>query len=151
MFLQMSLEYIRQGEQVLTTAQTRAKNAELKTLTAALQAQWAEEQGTMQRWLLGWSQPLTADPSSGAHEGHGDLHSLRPSDIAELQATKDNFDGTAEALLLGHLHNCVEVSRMESTGGQYPPAKALAEQMAATRQGQVQRLLKLQTGSTMGA
>jgi hypothetical protein len=105
----------------------------------------------MQRWLLGWEQPVTADPDAGAHAGHGDLHSLRPADIAELEATKDNFDGTAQSMLLGHLHNCVETSRMESAGGLYPPARALAERMSATRQGQVQQLLKLQTAATMGA
>jgi hypothetical protein len=47
------------------------------------------------------------------------------------------------SLLLGHLHNCVEVARMEATGGRYPPAKALAETITTQRQAQIQALLAL--------
>jgi uncharacterized protein (DUF305 family) len=98
----------------------------------------------MQRWLLGWQEPLTADPSEGAHAGHGDLHMMRPSDIGELRsATGKTFDRTAVSLLLGHLGNCVETSRMESAGGAYPPARALADRMTAERQSQIQQMLRL--------
>ncbi|AGL18482.1 DUF305 domain-containing protein [Actinoplanes sp. N902-109] len=150
MFLQMSLEYVRQGDQVLDLIAQRSDPG-LKALAAELRAQWVTESATMRRWLLGWEQPLAADPDAGAHAGHGDLHSLRPQDIAELKATRSDFDGTAQSVLLGHLNNCVETSRMETAGGLYPPARALAERMTTTRQGQVQQLLKLQTAGTMGA
>lgn len=144
MFLQMSLAYIGQGDQVVSVAAQRATGPQLRALATELAAQWRSEGQTMQRWLTGWQQPPSADPGAGAHAGHGDLHSLRPSDIAELTAAKgEQFDRTAVSLLLGHLHNCVEVSRMEATGGGYPPAKALAERATATRQAQIQRLLAL--------
>jgi uncharacterized protein (DUF305 family) len=96
----------------------------------------------MRRWLTGWRQPPSADPA--AHAGHGGVHSLRAADLAELAAARGaDFDRTAVSLLLGHLHNCVEVARMEAAGGQYPPAKALAETMTTRRQGQIQRMLTL--------
>jgi len=144
MFLQMSLEYVRQGDQVVSPAAQAATDPAVRALAAELRDQWRAEAQTMQRWLTAWQKPASADPHAGAHEGHGDLHSLRESDIGELAAAKGaDFDLTAVSMLLGHLHNCVEVARMEVTGGQYPPAKALAEQMAATRQQQIQRLLGL--------
>jgi uncharacterized protein (DUF305 family) len=144
MFLQMSLEYVRQGDQVAALAESRGGTAEVRKLATDLRAQWRTESGTMQRWLLGWQRPLTADPSEGVHAGHGDLHSLRPADIAELRATRAaDFDRTAMTVLVGHLHNCVEVTRMESAGGRYPPARALAEQMTAARQAEIQRMLRL--------
>ena len=144
MFLQMGLEQIREGEQVAGPAEERATDPRIRAVAAELRTQWREESGTMQRWLLAWQQAVTADPSAGAHAGHGDLHSLRPSDIGELHATRGRtFDRTAVSLLLGHLHNCVEVTRMAATGGQYPPAKTLAEQMTSRRQGQIQALLSL--------
>jgi uncharacterized protein (DUF305 family) len=144
MFLQMSLDYIRQGGQVVGLAAQRAKDPQVRALITELGGQWESEAGTMQRWLTGWEQPPSADPSAGAHAGHGDLHSLRPADIAELTAARGaDFDRTAVSLLLGHLHNCVEVARMEAAGGQYPPAKALAETMTSRRQTQIQGLLAL--------
>ena len=144
MFLQMSLDYIRQGDQVVELAAKRAADPRVRTLITELGGQWRTEAGTMHRWLTGWQQPPSADPSAGAHAGHGDLHSLRPADLAELAAARGaDFDRTAVSLLLGHLHNCVEVARMEVTGGRYPPAKALAETMTTQRQAQIQALLAL--------
>ena len=144
MFLQMSLEYVRQGDQVAALAEARATSAEVRGLATELRTQWRTETGTMQRWLLGWQRPLTADPSEGVHAGHGDLHSLRPRDIAELKATRPaDFDRSAMTMLVGHLHNCVEVSRMEAAGGQYPPATALAAAMTTDRQAEIQRLFQL--------
>jgi uncharacterized protein (DUF305 family) len=144
MFLQMSLDYIRQGDQVVELAAKRATDPRVRTLITELGGQWQTEAGTMHRWLTGWQQPPSADPSADAHAGHGDLHSLRPADLAELAAARGtDFDRTAVSLLLGHLHNCVEVARMEATGGRYPPAKALAETMTTQRQAQIQALLAL--------
>jgi uncharacterized protein (DUF305 family) len=144
MFLQMSLDYIRQGDQVVELASSRAANVQVRTLATELRDQWRTESTTMGRWLTGWGQPPSANPDQGAHAGHGDLHSLRPADIAELEAaTGATFDRTAVSLLLGHLHNCVEVSRMEAASGRYPPARTLADTMTKTRRTQIQHLLTL--------
>jgi uncharacterized protein (DUF305 family) len=144
MFLQMSLDHIRQGDGVVALAERRALDPRVRALATELGGQWRSEAGTMQRWLTGWRQPPSADPAAGTHAGHGDLHSLRPADLAELAAARGpDFDRTAVSLLLGHLHNCVEVARMEVAGGRYPPARALAETVAAQRQAQIQGLLAL--------
>lgn len=144
MFLQMALEQIDEGDQVAELAEQRAADPRVRAIAAELRPQWREESGTMERWLLGWQQPLAADPSSGVHAGHGDLHMLRPSDIGELRsADAEAFDRTAVNLLLGHLGNCVETARMESAGGAYPPARALGETVTTRRQSQIQRLLTL--------
>jgi uncharacterized protein (DUF305 family) len=142
MFLQMGLEQIKEGDQVAALAAARASDPAVRALATELRGQWADESGTMQRWLLGWQQPLTPDPVASAHAGHGDLHSLRPQDIAELKDTRGpDFDRTAVSMLLGSLHNGVETTRMESAGGAYPPARTLAGTMTGTRTGQVRRLL----------
>jgi uncharacterized protein (DUF305 family) len=142
MFLQMGLAQIAEGDELAGLAGRRATDPRIRALAGELRGQWREESGTMTRWLLGWQQPLTADPSAGAHAGHGDLHMLRPADLAELRSATD-FDRTAVSLLLGHLGNCVETSRMETAGGAYPPARGLAGTMTTRRQSQVQRLLTL--------
>jgi uncharacterized protein (DUF305 family) len=144
MFLQMSLEHIRQGYEVVRLAEKRAKAAEVRDLAAAMDAEWAGEADTMARWLTAWGRPLTADQDAGVHAGHGDLHSLRPQDIAELRATLGAaFDRTAMSMLVGHLHNSVEVTRLEVAGGLHPQAQELAAAMTASRQAQIQRMLQL--------
>ncbi len=144
MFLQMSLDYIRQGDQVVELAAKRAADPRVRTLITELGGQWRTEAGTMHRWLTGWQQPPSADPSAGAHAGHGDLHSLRPADVAELRAAQgETFDRTALSLLLGHLHNGVETARMATAGGADPATVSLAATVTATRQEQIRTLLTL--------
>ena len=144
MFLQMSLEHVRQGRDVVRLAEQRGRTTEVRELAAAMHAQWADESDTMARWLTAWGQPLVPAADAGLHAGHGDLHSLRPADIAELRASSDaDFDRTAISLLVGHLHNSVEVTRLEATGGAYPPARDLAATMTKTRMAQIQQMLRL--------
>jgi uncharacterized protein (DUF305 family) len=144
MFAQMSVEHIRQGEQVVALAERRASDPEVKALAAELRGQWRSEAATMMGWLAQWQKPLTADLDAGVHAGHGDLHSLRESDIAELAAAGEaEFDRAALSLLLGHLHNCVETARMETAGGESAAAINLANATIRTRQAQVQTMLTL--------
>ena len=144
MFLQMGLAQIAEGDQVARPAAERATDRRIRDVATELRAQWHDESGAMQRWLLGWQQPLAADPSAGAHAGHGALHLLAPADLEDLQAkSRTDFDRTAVSLLLGQLANCVETSRMEESGGAYPPARALAATVTRQRQSQIQRLLTL--------
>jgi uncharacterized protein (DUF305 family) len=144
MFLQMGLAQIAEGDKVAVLAAQRAGNSEIRAVAAELREQWRVESGTMQRWLLGWGEPVSADPSAGAHAGHGELHALRASDLAELEVAQGaDFDRTAVSLLLGNLHNGMETLRMEASTGSYPPARGLAERMVTSRQSQIQKLLKL--------
>ena len=147
MFLQMGLAQIAEGDKVAAIAETGAARPELRAVATELRGQWATESGTMQRWLQGWERPLTADPSSGVHAGHGDLHALREEDLTGLRAYQGaDFDRAAVALLLGNRHNGMETIRMEATAGSYPEAVDLAGRMTEARQGQIQRLLAMAAG-----
>jgi hypothetical protein len=42
---------------------------------------------------------------------------------------------------VGHLHNAVEVSRLETTAGLHPQVKAMAARMTTTRDAQIQKIL----------
>jgi uncharacterized protein (DUF305 family) len=140
----MTVEHIRQGEQVVALAEQRASDPEVRAVAAELRGQWRSESEALMGWLVQWRKPLTADPDAGAHAGHGDLHSLRASDITELQAAQGaDFDRTALSLLLGHLHNCVETARMETAGGESAAAINLANTTLRARQAQVQKMLTL--------
>src|SRR5690349_11177897 len=76
MFLQMGLTQIAEGDKLAGLAVERAGNPEIKAVAGELRGQWTDESGTMERWLLGWSKPVSADPSAGVHAGHGELHAL---------------------------------------------------------------------------
>jgi uncharacterized protein (DUF305 family) len=140
MFAQMALAQNQDGDQVAALASTRAADPRIRAIASSLRDRWTTDSGPLQRWLLGWQQPLTAP--AGSHTGHGDLHALQPSSLAELRAaTGAAFDRTAVALLLAGLHNSVETTRMESTGGNYPPAEQLASSMTSAYQEQIRALL----------
>jgi uncharacterized protein (DUF305 family) len=140
----MGLAQAAEGDQVAAVIEHRAAAPELRALATGLRSAWRDESGTMRDWLADWSAPATPDPDAGAHAGHGDLHSLRPSDMAELTATTgSDFDRTGVSMLLGTLHNSVETYRMESAGGRYVPAMNLAQRMTQNRQATIQRLLRL--------
>jgi uncharacterized protein (DUF305 family) len=144
MFLQMGIAQMGEGDRVAAVAERQAIAPEIRALATELRGRWRAESETMRGWLTGWQRPLTPDPHASAHAGHGDLHSLRPSDIADLEKTKGaDFDRTAVSMLLGNLHNSVETYRMESAGGRYAPALNLAGSMTQSRQATIQKLLAL--------
>jgi uncharacterized protein (DUF305 family) len=144
MFLQMTLDHHRQGAELVELAATRASRPEVRRLAATMRRQWADESRTMTAWLTAWGAPLAADPDADVHAGHGDLHSLRPSDIEELRrAAGPEVDRTALSLLLGHHHNTVEVARMVTAKGANAEVKKLAEELTTTRQEQVRQMLTL--------
>jgi uncharacterized protein (DUF305 family) len=145
MFAQMALAQNHDGDQVAALASARSPDPRIRTIAAALRDRWKTDSGLLQRWLLGWQQPLTAPP--GSHAGHGDLHSLPPSSLTELRtASGAAFDRTAVVLLLAGLHNSVETTRMESGGGDYPPAEQLATSMTGAYQEQIRTLLGIAAG-----
>jgi uncharacterized protein (DUF305 family) len=140
MFAQMALAQNHDGDQVAAAATSRSGDPRIRTVASSLRDRWKTDSGTLQRWLLGWQQPLTAPV--GSHAGHGDPHAVQPSSLTELRAASGPaFDRTAVALLLAGLHNSVETTRMESTGGNYPPAEQLASSMTAAYQEQIRALL----------
>jgi len=142
MFAQMALAQNHDGSLVAELATARSSAPRIRTIAASLHSRWETDSGTLQRWLEGWQQPLTAP--SGTHEGHGDLHALAPSSLGELRAASGPaFDRTAVALLLAALHNSVETTRMESAGGTYPPAEQLARSMTSDYQLQIRALLAI--------
>jgi uncharacterized protein (DUF305 family) len=142
MFAQMALVQNHEGDQVAALAASRTGDQRVRTIAETLRARWTDDSGTLRRWLLGWQQPLTADPSAGLHAGHGDPHALQPDDLVSLRTARGAaFDRTAVALLLSGLHNSVETTRMESAGGTYPPARNLATMMTDTYLAQIRTLL----------
>ena len=147
MFAQMGLAQITEGDRIAEIAEAGAANPEIRAVATELRGQWRTERDTLRGWLRQWERPAEADPSAGAHAGHGDLHALREEDFAGLRGFEGaDFDRAAVALLLGNLHNGMETIRMEATAGAYPEAVDLAERMTEARQGQIRRLLALAAG-----
>ena len=147
MFAQMTLAHIAQGSVVTGLIKSRAGSKELKGVAADLDKQWVAEKGALTSWLMEWKRPLAPDPDPSAHARHGDLHSLRPADVAELKKAKGaDFDRTAGSVLTGLLHSGIETARLEAGSGGYPPAISLAATMTTHHQAQVRQLLNLAAG-----
>jgi uncharacterized protein (DUF305 family) len=143
MFLQMSVDSVRQGDPLARQA-LKAADPRVRGIARDVQEQWDGERRVMESWIAAWQVPASPAPDAGLHAGHGGMHSLRPEDLAELdRTTGPEFDRTAASLLLGHLHGTVEVARMETRDGAYPPARQVAQTIVTTRQNQIRELIAL--------
>jgi uncharacterized protein (DUF305 family) len=144
MFVQMALEYHRQAAELVDLTARRGSTQHVRDLASTIRRRSDTEADAMARWLTARGRPLAADPHAGAHAGHGDLHSLRPADVAPLRAASGrDVDRLALSLLLGHHHNTVAIARMELAKGGDDEARRLAEEIVRTRTAEVRQLLAL--------
>ncbi|MEU4244887.1 DUF305 domain-containing protein [Actinoplanes sp. NPDC026619] len=144
MFLQMLAYHQKQGLEMTATAASRSKNPQLKTLAEAVQATEKDELSMMQAWLTQWGKPTTADTAASLHADHGGLPATGPAEIKALKTVSAaTFDTAFLNLFLAHQHNAIEMAHLETADGSNPEAKAFADRVRESRQGEVQQMLKL--------
>ncbi|GAA0562170.1 DUF305 domain-containing protein [Paractinoplanes ferrugineus] len=147
MFLQMLSYHQKQGLEMTSTAATRATSPQLKTLAEAVRATEADELTMIQGWLTQWGKPTTADPAAGLHADHGGLPATGPAEIKALTTVSpSSFDTAFLNLFLAHQHNAIEMAHLETTNGSNKEAKAFANRVRESRQGEVRQMLKLMNG-----
>lgn len=144
MFLQMFVHHQRQGLQMTATAADRAQDPELQTLARAVQATEQDELTMIEGWLEDWGKPTEVDTAPNLHADHGGLPGTGPAEIAALTTVPDaEFDTTFLSLFLAHQHNAMELANLVKDGGKNADTKAFGERVRASRQGEIQQMLKL--------
>jgi uncharacterized protein (DUF305 family) len=144
MFLQMLVYHQKQGLEMTSTAAARSQDPTLKTLAQAVQATEKDELSMMQAWLTQWKKPVDVDRSESLHANHGGLPATGPAEIKALKTVAaEGFDTAFLNLFLAHQHNAIEMAHLETTNGANKQAKAFAERVRESRQGEVQQMLKL--------
>jgi uncharacterized protein (DUF305 family) len=98
----------------------------------------------MQSWLTQWKKPVDVDTTKSLHADHGGLPATGPAEIKALKTVSAaGFDTPFLNLFLANQHNAIEMARLETTNGANKEAKAFAERVRESRQGEVQQMLKL--------
>lgn len=142
MFLQMLLPHHGQGLEIVRMAEGRATRAEVRTLAAAIEVTQADEIKAMAGWLTSWGQPLRAEDD--AHAAHGGMPGTTAEEIAVLEKTTgEDFERRFLNMLIAHQDDAVQIATMETSGGENPSAKALAERVARSRAAQIRQMLAL--------
>jgi uncharacterized protein (DUF305 family) len=147
MFLQMLAHHQRQGLQMTGTAAERAQSPELRTLAQAVQATEKDELAMIESWLKGWDKPTDVGTAESLHADHGGLPGTGPAEVKSLKTVKASaFDKSFLNLFLAHQQQAIEMAQMEKKDGVNAEAKAFAERVMQSRQGQIQQMLKLMNG-----
>lgn len=144
MFLQMLVYHQKQGLEMTATAASRAQDPALKTLAQAVQATEKDELSMMRSWLTEWKKPVDVDTTKSLHADHGGLPATGSAEIKALKTVAAaGFDTAFLNLFLAHQHNAIEMAHLETTNGSNAEAKAFADRVRESRQGEVQQMLKM--------
>lgn len=142
MFAQMMVPHHKQGIDIVRLAATKARNAEVKTLAAAIETTQASEADTMAGWLRGWGKPATAPADE--HAAHGGMPGTSAPEIAAVGRTAPaQFDRAFLNLLIAHQDDAIQLARAETASGRNPDAKALAKRIDESRSAQITQMLAL--------
>ncbi|MCW6005702.1 DUF305 domain-containing protein [Micromonospora sp. CPCC 205371] len=135
-FAQMMIPHHQQAVDMAASAETRAKDPELKQLAGQIKAAQAPEITAMTGWLTGWGQS-TAAPDAG-HDAHG---MMSDADMTKLEsATGAEFDRMFTQMMIEHHEGAIQMARDEQTDGANAEAKALAATIEKTQTEEVATL-----------
>ncbi|MFD9703255.1 DUF305 domain-containing protein [Lentzea sp. NPDC059081] len=142
MYVQMMVDHLQLGISLSQLALAKATKQEAKDLAGAIDVTQREELSTLKSWLKLWDKP--EGNGASMHSSHGGEPLL---DAKVLDETKNKsgaeFDASFLNLMTGHQGSAVEMSLTEKKDGMNPEATAYAERVVASRQGQVQQMLKI--------
>ena len=144
-FAQMMIVHHQQAVEMAELAESRAADAEVKTLAGTIKAAQDPEIATMTGWLTTWGKPTTA-PDGG---GHGSSHASMPgmmsdADMTKLKAAKGAaFDKQFVTMMIAHHEGAITMSEEEIAKGSNTEAKALAQQIVTAQEAEIDTMNKI--------
>jgi uncharacterized protein (DUF305 family) len=156
-FAQAMIPHHRQAVDMATLADTGAADPQVKQLAAQIKAAQDPEIQTMTGWLAAWGKPTTmpsTTPSTmpgmnmggaSAMPGMGPMPGMMSdADMAKLKAASGkNFDKQFCTMMIAHHQGAIEMAKQEQATGANPDAKALAERIATSQQGEIDSMNKI--------
>lgn len=140
-FAQNMIAHHEQAVKMATLAETRAANAELKTLAATIKGAQQPEITMMTGWLTTWGKPVTP---AGGHGGHSMPGMMSDEAMTKLEAAKGaEFDRQFATMMIDHHNGAIEMAREVKAKGSSPEIKKLAAQIEQSQAAEVQVLQKL--------
>ncbi|MEU7983044.1 DUF305 domain-containing protein, partial [Micromonospora sp. NPDC049081] len=147
MFAQMMIPHHQQAVRMSELAGNRAADPEVTRLAEQIRAAQAPEIATMTGWLTAWGRPV---PSGGPADGHlpgmdhGMPGMMSDADLARLEgATGRDFDRRFLTLMIAHHEGAITMARQELADGRHAGARAMAQQIVTTQQGEIDTMRKI--------
>ena len=140
-FAQMMIVHHQQAVEMATLAETRASDAEVKSLAAQIKGAQQPEIDKMTGWLTAWGK------STAAPMGH-DMMSmpglLSADDMKQLAAAQGTaFDKKFAQLMIAHHNGAIEMANSVLANGAEPQVKALAQAIVSAQTAEVAQLQKI--------
>lgn len=138
-FAQMMIVHHQQAVEMAALADSRAGDAEVKTLAGKIKAAQGPEIATMTGWLGTWGKP-TAAPGGGAHgSGHESMPGMMSdADMTRLKAAAGvAFDRQFCTMMIAHHQGAVTMATEQIAKGSSAEAKALAQKIVADQQAEI--------------
>ncbi len=147
-FAQGMIPHHKQAVMMAQQASSRAKSPAVKALAAQIQSAQDPEITTMTGWLTSWGQPTEQSGMSGM-AGH-DMGSMggmmSDADMTRLsKLTGAAFDREFLTMMTAHHNGAIEMARTQLAQGQYPPAKALAQNIITGQSAEIAKMKTLLT------
>jgi uncharacterized protein (DUF305 family) len=147
-FAQSMIPHHQQALEMASMAETKASNAQVKTLASKIKEAQGPEIEEMTTLLQNWGVAMSM-PSGEAHGGMPGMGSMPGMMTAEemtkfAAATGAGFDRMFLEMMIRHHQGAIEMAKTEQQQGADPAAKALAksiEQDQATEIAEMQKLL----------
>ncbi|MFY1685469.1 DUF305 domain-containing protein [Micromonospora sp. WMMD730] len=147
MFAQMMIPHHRQAVRMSELAGNRAADPEVTRLAERIRAAQAPEIATLTGWLTAWGRPVPSDSPAGGHlpgMDHGMPGMMSDADLARLEgATGRDFDRLFLSLMIAHHEGAITMARQEVADGRHAGARAMAQQIVATQQGEIDTMRKI--------
>jgi len=144
-FAQGMIPHHEQAIEMAEIAQDPARQAspEVTDLAARVKAAQDPEIATLTEWLTAWGQPVEMDTSDG-HDMSSMTGMMSAEDMDALATmTGAEFDESWLTMMIEHHQGAIEMANEEQSDGQNTDAKALAGQIVAAQQAEVDEMTAL--------
>lgn len=147
MFAQMMIPHHREAVEMAEMAETRASDAEVKSLAGKIEQAQQPEIDTMTGWLSAWGKPAPMPSMSGGMSmpettpsmSHGAMPGvMSPADMDKLEAAKGAaFDKQFVTMMITHHEGAITMAQDEVKDGSNTDAKALAQKIITDQQAEI--------------
>lgn len=148
-FAQSMIPHHEQAVEMAQLAEDRAEGTEVKELAADIEAAQAPEIEQLTTWLEEWDAEAPSKQMDHGDMGHGDPDSdmggmMTGEDMAMLEESSGaEFDEMFLEMMVEHHEGAVSMAETEVTEGANPDALAMAEDIIATQNDEIDQMKQL--------
>ena len=147
-FAQEMIPHHQQAVAMAELAADRAASVEVRQLAEDIEAAQGPEIETMTGWLDTWDQDAPSGSMDHGDMGHGttgELPGMMTEDEMNTLETSEGsqFDRMFLEMMIAHHEGAIAMARSEQANGENPDAIALAEQVEADQEAEIDKMRQL--------